>query len=136
MKRTGPLYAWALPRTNRKWRNRFDRCQLHPPAPPAQTRPAVGGALRGHDTSLATGGQNTDGGPGLPWDVALYVPLVVLMLVKNLNAREMEAYLAENVVARVCIGRQGDPHRRFGTTPTSLGPIQPWAKDGVDESTP
>jgi len=31
------------------------------------------------------------------------------MLVKHLNAREMEAYLAENVVARVFMGRQGDP---------------------------
>ena len=27
-------------------------------------------------------GKNTDGRPGLPWDVALYVPLVVLRLVK------------------------------------------------------
>ena len=54
-------------------------------------------------------GKNTDGRPGLPWDVALYVPLVVLMLVKNLIAREMEAYVAENVVARVFIGRQDDP---------------------------
>jgi hypothetical protein len=38
-------------------------------------------------------GNNTDGRPGLLWDVSLYVPLVVLMLVKNLNARDMEAYL-------------------------------------------
>ena len=51
-------------------------------------------------------GKNTDGRPGLAWDVALYVPLVVLMLVKHLNARDMEAYLAENAVARVFIGRQ------------------------------
>ena len=78
-------------------------------------------------------GKNTDGGPGLPWDVALYVPLVVLMLVKNLNAREMEAYLAENVVARVFIGRQGDPtpqirdHSNIARAYTALG------KDGVDE---
>ena len=55
-------------------------------------------------------GKNTDGRPGLPWDVALYVPLVVLMLVKHLNAREMEAYVAEKVVARVFIGRQADPY--------------------------
>jgi hypothetical protein len=55
-------------------------------------------------------GKNTDGRPGLPWAVALYVPLVVLMLVKNCNAREMEAYVAENVVARVFMGRQADPH--------------------------
>ena len=54
-------------------------------------------------------GKNTDGRPGLAWDVMLYVPLVVLMLVKHLNARDMEAYLAENVVARVFIGRPADP---------------------------
>ena len=42
-------------------------------------------------------GKNTDGRPGLPWDVALYVPLVVLMLVKNLHSREMEAYLAGSI---------------------------------------
>jgi hypothetical protein len=78
-------------------------------------------------------GKNTDGGPGLPWDIALYVPLVVLMLVKNLNSREMEAYLAENVVARVFIGRQDDPtpqirdHSNIARAYTALG------KDGVDE---
>jgi len=78
-------------------------------------------------------GKNTAGGPGLPWDVALYVPLVVLMLVKNLNSREMEAYLAENVVARVFIGRQDDPtpqirdHSNIARASTALG------KDGVDE---
>jgi hypothetical protein len=77
-------------------------------------------------------GKNTDGRPGLPWDVALYVPLVVLMLVKNLNAREMEAYVAENVVARVFIGRQDDPspqirdHSNIARAYAALG------KDGVD----
>jgi hypothetical protein len=78
-------------------------------------------------------GQNTDGGPGLPWDVALYVPVVVLMVVKHLNSREMEAYLAENVVARVFIGRQDDPtpqirdHSNIARAYTALG------QDGVDE---
>jgi hypothetical protein len=78
-------------------------------------------------------GKNTEGGPGLPWDVALYVPLVVLMVVKHLNSREMEAYLAENVVARVFIGRQDDPtpqirdHSNIARAYTALG------KDGVDE---
>jgi hypothetical protein len=78
-------------------------------------------------------GKNTDGRPGLPWDVALYVPLVVLMLVKHLNAREMEAYVAENVVARVFIGRQGDSkpqirdHSNIARAYAALG------KDGVDE---
>jgi len=80
-------------------------------------------------------GKNTDGRPGLPWDVALYVPLVVLMLVKNLNSRDMEAYLAENVVARVFIGRQSDPrpqirdHSNIARAYVALG------KDGVDEIT-
>lgn len=78
-------------------------------------------------------GKNTDGRPGLPWDVALYVPVVVLMLVKHLNAREMEAYMAENVVARVFIGRQGDPspqirdHSNIARAYAALG------KDGVEE---
>src|SRR5262245_60839301 len=78
-------------------------------------------------------GKNTARGPGLPWDVALYVPLVVLMLVKNFNAREMEAYVAENVVARVFIGRQDDPspqirdHSNIARAYAALG------KEGVDE---
>ena len=54
-------------------------------------------------------GKNTECRPGLPWDVALYVPVIVLMVVKDLHTRDMEAYLAENVVARVFIGRQDDP---------------------------
>ena len=53
-------------------------------------------------------GKNVDGGPGLPWDVSLYVPLVVLMLIKTFDARQTEAYVAENVVARVFIGRHCD----------------------------
>jgi len=65
--------------------------------------------------------------------VALYVPLVVLMLVKNLTSRNMEAYLAENVVARVFIGRQDAPtpqirdHSNIARAYVTLG------KDGVDE---
>ena len=78
-------------------------------------------------------GKNTDGRPGLAWDVTLYVPLVVLMLVKHLNARDMESYLAENVVARVFIGRQDAPrpqirdHSNLARAYTALG------KDGVEE---
>ncbi len=54
-------------------------------------------------------GKNVDGKPGQAWPVALYVPLLVLMIVKGLNSREMEAYLAENVVARVFIDHQASP---------------------------
>ena len=81
----------------------------------------------------AAAGKNTEGRPGLPWDVSLYVPVVVLMCVKHLHAREMEAYLAEHVVARVFIGRQGDPkpqmrdHSNIARAYAALG------KDGVDE---
>jgi hypothetical protein len=80
-------------------------------------------------------GKNTDGRPGLAWDVALYVPLVVLMLVKKPPARDMEAYLAENVVARVFIGRQADPspqmrdHSNIARASAALG------REGVDEIT-
>ena len=78
-------------------------------------------------------GKNTDGRPGLAWDVALYVPLVVLMLVKHLNARDMEAYLAENAVARVFIGRQDNrspqirDHSNIARAYAALG------REGVEE---
>lgn len=81
----------------------------------------------------AAAGKNVDGRPGLPWEVALYVPLVVLLLVKQLHARDMEAYLAENVVARVFIGRQAAPqpqmrdHSNIARAYTALG------KEGVEE---
>src|ERR671923_2094857 len=78
-------------------------------------------------------GKNTDGRPGLPWDVALYVPLVVLMVVKNLNSREMEAYVAENVVARVFIGRQGDPQPQIRDHSNIARAYAALGKDGVDE---
>jgi len=80
-------------------------------------------------------GKNTDGRPGLPWDVALYVPLVVLMVVKHLNAREMEAYLAENVVARVFIGRQADPQGQIRDHANIARAYGALGKDGVDEIT-
>ena len=78
-------------------------------------------------------GKNTDGRPGLPWEVALYVPLVVLMLVKNLNAREMEAYMAENVVARVFIGRQDDPRPQMRDHSNIARAYAALGKDGVEE---
>jgi hypothetical protein len=45
-------------------------------------------------------GKNVDGGPGLPWPVALYVPVLVLMWLKSYHSRQMEEYLRESVVAR------------------------------------
>jgi len=51
-------------------------------------------------TQWRRAGKNVDGGPGLPWPVALYVPLLVLMWLKSYHARQMEEYLRESVVAR------------------------------------
>src|SRR2546425_1170495 len=78
-------------------------------------------------------GKNTDGRPGLAWDVTLYVPLVVLMLVKNLNARDMEAYLAENVVARMFIGRTDDPRAQIRDHSNIARAYVALGKAGVDE---
>ena len=78
-------------------------------------------------------GKNTDGRPGLPWDVALYVPLIVLMLVKKLHARAMEAYVAENVVARVFIGRQDDPRPQIRDHSNIARAYAALGKDGVEE---
>jgi hypothetical protein len=78
-------------------------------------------------------GKNVDGGRGLPWDVSLYVPLVVLMLIKGFNSRQMEAYVAENVVARVFIGRSHEvkaqirDHSNIARAYAALG------KEGIDD---
>jgi hypothetical protein len=80
-------------------------------------------------------GKNVDAGPGLPWHVSLYVPLVVLMLLKHFDSRQMEAYLAENVVARVFVGRHHDiqaqirDHSHIARAYAALG------KGGIDEVT-
>ena len=79
-------------------------------------------------------GKNLDGRPGRLWDVSLYVPLLVLMVVKRLHPRDMEAYLAENVVARVFIGRQEGlqgqirDHSNIARAYAALG------KDGIEET--
>jgi len=78
-------------------------------------------------------GKNTEGRPGLSWDMALYVPLVVLMLVKHLHSRDMEAYLAENVVARVFIGQQDDPRPQIRDHSNIARAYAALGKDGVDE---
>jgi rhodanese-related sulfurtransferase len=51
-------------------------------------------------TQWRRAGKNVDGGPGRPWPVPLYVPLLVLMWVKAYHARQMEDYISESVVAR------------------------------------
>jgi hypothetical protein len=78
-------------------------------------------------------GKNTDGHPGLPWDVSLYVPLIVLMVVKHLHARALEAYVAENAVARVFIGRQDDPRPQIRDHSNIARAYAALGKDGVEE---
>ena len=78
-------------------------------------------------------GKNVDGGPGLPWDVSLYVPLVVLMLIKTFDSRQMEAYVAENVVARVFIGRHCDAQAQIRDHSNIARAYAALGKAGVDE---
>ena len=78
-------------------------------------------------------GKNVDGGPGLPWDVALYVPLVVLMLIKTFDSRQMEAYVAENVVARVFIGRHCDAQAQIRDHSNIARAYAALGKAGIDE---
>ena len=82
-----------------------------------------------------THGKNVDGGPGLPWDVSLYVPLVVLMLIKHFDSRQMEAYLAENVVARLFIGRQRDAQAQIRDHSNIARAYAALGKAGIDEVT-
>jgi hypothetical protein len=78
-------------------------------------------------------GKNVDGGPGLPWDVSLYVPLVVLMLIKAFDSRQMEAYVTENVVARVFIGRHGDVQAQIRDHSNIARAYAALGKAGIDE---
>ena len=80
-------------------------------------------------------GKNVDGGPGLPWDVSLYAPLVVLMLIKHVDSRQMEAYLAENVVARVFIGRHQDVHAQIRDHSNIARAYAALGKAGIEEVT-
>jgi len=78
-------------------------------------------------------GKNVDGKPGQPWDVLLYVPLLVLMLLKALDSRKMEEYLAENVVARLFISRQDDHTIRIRDHSSIARALQALGAEGVEE---
>jgi hypothetical protein len=69
----------------------------------------------------------------LPWDVSLYVPLVVLMLIKVFDSRQMEAYVAENVVARVFIGRGHDPQAQIRDHANIARAYAALGKEGITE---
>ena len=59
-------------------------------------------------------GKNVAAGPGLPFPVSLYVPLLVLMAVKGLNPRQAQEYIEENVYGRKFLGleQELDSHVR------------------------
>ena len=57
MEEHGDCTSGSLSRSKRKGRNGLDLCGSQPPVTSAQTRSAVGGALRGHDAPLAASGQ-------------------------------------------------------------------------------
>jgi hypothetical protein len=78
-------------------------------------------------------GKNVEGGRGLPWDVSLYAPLVVLMLIKVFDSRQMEAYVAENAVARVFIGRQHDAKAQIRDHSNIARAYAALGKAGIDE---
>jgi hypothetical protein len=80
-------------------------------------------------------GKNVDGGPGLPWDVSLYVPLVVLMLIKGFDSRQMEAHLAENVVARIFIGRHQERQAQIRDHSNIARAYAALGKAGIEEVT-
>lgn len=80
-------------------------------------------------------GKNVDGGPGLPWDVSVYVPLVVLMLIKGFDSRQMEAYVAENVVARVFLGRHRDVQAQIRDHSNIARAYAALGKAGIEEVT-
>ena len=69
----------------------------------------------------------------MPWDVSLYVPLVVLMLIKTFDSRQMEAYVAENVVARVFIGRHCDAQAQIRDHSNIARAYAALGKAGIDE---
>ena len=126
--RAGPLYAWALPRDSRN--GAIVSIAVSPNHPLLQLKRALPWEALCEVMTRHWRRAGKIAAPVCQSDVALYVPLVVLMVVKHLNSREMEAYLAENVVARLFIGRQDDPQLQVRTTPTSLAPIQPWQRRG------
>ena len=78
--------------------------------------------------------KNLEGRPGVPWDVCFYVPLLVLMVVKRLNPRDMEASLAENVVARVFIERQGAPQPQIRDHSNIARAYAALGQGGIEES--
>lgn len=78
-------------------------------------------------------GKNVDGGPGLPWPVDLYVPLVVLLLVKVYHSRQMEEYLRENIVARLFMGLEDQLEGHVRDHANIARAVEALCADGIAE---
>ena len=55
------------------------------------------------------------------------------MLVKKLDSRQMECYLAENVVARVFLSRQDDPTPQIRDHSSIARALEAWGTEGVQQ---
>ena len=78
-------------------------------------------------------GKHVDGRRGLPWEVSFDVPLVVLMLRKGFDARQREASVAENVVARVFLGRPHDSKAQMRDHATIARAYAARGKEGLND---
>ena len=78
-------------------------------------------------------GKNTDGRPGLPWDVALYAALGV-MLVKPSTRARWKRMCRRILVARVFIGRQAAPNPQIRDHSNIARAMRPWARAGFRRS--
>jgi hypothetical protein len=78
-------------------------------------------------------GKNVDLGRGREWPVGLYVPLVVLTLVKAYHSRQSEEYAQESVVARRFLGLSHQRELEVRDHANIARAIQALGEEGVAE---
>src|SRR3989454_6135093 len=116
--RTQRLYVWGLSRSKRKRRNGLDLRAARPPVTPAQARPAVGSALRGHDQKVGGGGQKRR------WPPWLVMGCGVVCALGGVDAgEELQLTRHGSLSGRECCG--AGVHRTSGRhQPSDAGPFQ------------
>src|SRR6266511_2328275 len=116
--RTGQVYVWGLPRGNRKRRNCFDLCGPQSPAAAAQARPAMDGALRGHEQEVGGSGQKRR------WPTWVALGCRVVCAVGGVDAREASPRPRHGSVSGRKCGGTG-VHWPTGRPPAAdSGPLQ------------
>jgi hypothetical protein len=78
-------------------------------------------------------GKNVERGRGQEWPVGLYVPLVVLTLVKAYHSRQSEEYVEESVVARRFCGLSEQRELHIRDHASIARAIQALGEEGVAE---